>query len=62
MSNHLPALLDTVLVFLIITFLILFMWSRIMHQRVIDTLNEIKEFVTGFGGGGIEARPEVIAR
>ena len=36
---------DTVLVFSIISFLILIIWSRVQQQRMLDTLNEIKEFV-----------------
>lgn len=61
MTNHLSNIVDSLLVFIIIGFLILFVWSKIMNQRVIDSLYEIKEFVASFGG--IAGTPEeVIAR
>ena len=39
--------LDTALVILIIVFIVLMIWSKMQEQRMIDTLNEIKEFVQG---------------
>lgn len=38
---------DIILVFGILVFIVLIIWSRVQHQRMIDTLNEIKEFVKG---------------
>jgi len=37
--------LDTGIVIAIVLFLILIIWSRIMGQRMLDTLNEILVFV-----------------
>ena len=39
------AWLDTFLVIAIIVFLILIVWSRIMGQRMLDTVVEIKNMV-----------------
>ncbi len=39
--------LDTTLVFGIITFIILMIWSKLQQQRMLDTLNEIKDFIKG---------------
>lgn len=36
---------DTALVFIIIFFGILLIWSKVQQQRMIDTLYEIKEFI-----------------
>lgn len=36
---------DVALVFLIIIFGILLVWSKVQQQRMIDTLYEIKEFI-----------------
>ena len=36
---------DTLLVIIIILFIILIVWSRVMGQRMIDTITEIKEIV-----------------
>ena len=36
---------DTLIVVLIIVFLILIVWSRIMGQRMLDTVVEIKDMV-----------------
>lgn len=38
---------DTALVIIIILFLIMIIWSRVMGQRMIDTFNEIKEMFRG---------------
>jgi len=40
-------ILDTTLVIIILTFIILWVWSRVMQQKMLDTLNEIKEFIKG---------------
>lgn len=37
------AFLDNLITLLIILFLILMIWSRIQHQRMLDTVNEIKD-------------------
>jgi len=42
------AFLDTALVVIIILFIILLIWSRVMGQRIIDSLYEIKEFIASF--------------
>lgn len=42
------ALLDTVLIFIILSFLILLVWSKVMHQTMIETLYQIKEFIQSF--------------
>lgn len=39
--------LDTTLVILIITFIILMIWSKLQHQEMLDTLNEIRDFIRG---------------
>jgi hypothetical protein len=39
--------LDTALVVLIITFIVLMIWSKLQQQRMLDTLNEIRDFVRG---------------
>lgn len=36
---------DTFIVILIVTFLILIVWSRIMGQRMLDTVVEIKDMI-----------------
>jgi len=36
---------DTSLVFLIVSFLLLLIWSRIQQQQMLDTLGEIRDFV-----------------
>jgi len=41
------AALDNFLVVSIIIFIVLIIWSRIMNQRVLDTVLEIKEIVLG---------------
>jgi len=45
------AWLDTFLVISIILFLILIVWSRIMGQRMLDTIVEIKEILASLKGG-----------
>ena len=39
--------IDTALVVIIILFIILMIWSKMQQQRMLDTLNEIKEFIQG---------------
>ena len=39
------AWLDILLVVLIITFIILIVWSKIMGQRMLDTVVEIKDMI-----------------
>jgi hypothetical protein len=41
------AWLDTSLVIIILTFLILIVWSRVMHQSMKDTVLEIKDIIIG---------------
>lgn len=40
-------LTDTLLVFGIIIFIILIVWSRVMDQRMYDTVMEIKDILSG---------------
>ncbi len=40
--------IDTALVVSIITFIVLMIWSKLQQQKMLDTLNEIKEFIKGF--------------
>lgn len=40
-------LVDNLITFAIILLIILIIWSKIMGQTMLETLNEIKEFVTG---------------
>tara|TARA_R100000093_G_scaffold35586_1_gene18799 strand:- start:2842 stop:2988 length:147 start_codon:yes stop_codon:yes gene_type:complete len=42
------AFLDTALVILIMLFIFLIVWSRIMGQKMLDTLIEIKTFAESF--------------
>lgn len=46
--------LDTILVVTIILFIILLVWSRVMDQSMLDTLREIKEFISEVFGGAAE--------
>jgi len=39
------AWIDTLIVLVIIVFGMLMIWSRVQQQKMLDTLNEIKEFV-----------------
>ena len=41
------ATVDTIIVSVILIFIMLIIWSKIMGQRMLDTLNEIKDFITG---------------
>tara|TARA_Y100000310_G_scaffold207189_1_gene207643 strand:- start:113 stop:271 length:159 start_codon:yes stop_codon:yes gene_type:complete len=41
-------LLGDLLAFLIIALILLLIWSRVMGQRVIDSLMELKEFFGSF--------------
>lgn len=36
---------DTILVFMIITFLILIIWSKVMNQSMLDTVLEIRDML-----------------
>jgi len=38
---------DSLLVISIIGFIILMIWSKLQQQRMLDTLNEIRDFVKG---------------
>ena len=39
--------IDVILVVSIITFIVLIVWSKIMGQRMLDTVLEIKEILKG---------------
>ena len=41
------ALFDTILVIAIVLFIFLLIWSRVMGQTMLDSLNELKEFIMG---------------
>ena len=41
------AWLDTLLIIIILTFLILIVWSRVMGQSMKDTILEIKDIIVG---------------
>jgi len=44
------AKLDTLITFSIIFFLILIVWSRVMGQKMLDTIIEIKEIIKSMAG------------
>lgn len=41
------AFIDTFLVVAIMLFIFLLIWSRVMGQSMLDSLNELKDFIKG---------------